>query len=58
VLDELDRGGLQEVQATGLHWTRGFFLAKDIARADQGGPDLLSQDPSLRGNFTLSLKIW
>jgi uncharacterized protein (DUF362 family) len=56
VLDELDRGGLQEVQATGLHWTRGFFLAKDIARADQVVQTCCLKTHRYGGNFTLSLK--
>jgi uncharacterized protein (DUF362 family) len=56
VLDELDRGGWQEIQATGLHWRRGFFLAKDIARADHVVQTCCLKTHRYGGNFTLSLK--
>jgi uncharacterized protein (DUF362 family) len=56
VLDELDRSGWQEMQATGLHWNRGFFLAKDIARADCVVQTCCLKTHRYGGNFTLSLK--
>jgi uncharacterized protein (DUF362 family) len=56
VLDELDRSGWQEIQATGLHWNRGFFLAKDIARADCVVQTCCLKTHRYGGNFTLSLK--
>jgi uncharacterized protein (DUF362 family) len=56
VLDELDRSGWQEIQATGLHWSRGFFLAKDIARADCVVQTCCLKTHRYGGNFTLSLK--
>jgi uncharacterized protein (DUF362 family) len=35
VLDELDRTGWREIQAPGLHRSRGFFIASIFARADR-----------------------
>jgi uncharacterized protein (DUF362 family) len=35
VLDELERPGWTEIQDAGLHWSRGFFLASIVARADR-----------------------
>jgi uncharacterized protein (DUF362 family) len=56
VLDELDRSGWQEIQATGLHWSRGFFLAKDVARADYVVQTCCLKTHRYGGDFTLSLK--
>ena len=56
VLDELDRGGWQEIQAAGIHWNRGFFLAKDIARADYVVQTCCLKTHRFGGDFTLSLK--
>ncbi len=56
VLDELDRGEWQEVQATGLHWSRGFFLAKAFAQADHVIQTCCLKTHRYGGNCTLSLK--
>lgn len=56
VLDEIDRSGWQEIQAAGLHWSRGFFLAKDIARADCVVQTCCLKTHRYGGNFTMSLK--
>jgi uncharacterized protein (DUF362 family) len=56
VLDELDRPGWQEIQAAGLHWSRGFFLAKDIAMADYVLQTCCLKTHRYGGDFTLSLK--
>ncbi len=56
VLDELDRSGWQEIQAPGMHWSRGFFLAKDFARADFIIQTCCLKTHRYGGNFTLSLK--
>jgi uncharacterized protein (DUF362 family) len=56
VLDELDRGGWQEIQAAGLHWRKGFFLAKEIARADYVVQTCCLKTHRYGGDFTLSLK--
>ena len=56
VLDDLDRSGWQEIQAAGLHWDRGFFLAKDIARADYVVQTCCLKTHRYGGYFTLSLK--
>lgn len=56
VLDEMDRGGWQEIQDAGLHWSRGFFLAKDIARADYVIQTCCLKTHRYGGNFTMSLK--
>jgi uncharacterized protein (DUF362 family) len=56
VLDGVDRGGWQEIQAAGLHWSRGFFLAKDVARADHVVQTCCLKTHRYGGDFTLSLK--
>lgn len=56
ILDELDRGGWQEIEAAGLHWNRGFFLAKEIARADYVIQTCCLKTHRYGGDFTLSLK--
>jgi uncharacterized protein (DUF362 family) len=56
VLDELDRGGWQEIQAPGLHWSRGFFLPKAVTRADRVVQTCCLKTHRYGGHFTLSLK--
>jgi len=56
ILDELDRRGWQEIQAAGLNWSRGFFLATDIARADYVVQTCCLKTHRYGGDFTLSLK--
>jgi uncharacterized protein (DUF362 family) len=56
VLDEVDRDGWQEIQSAGLHWSRGFFLAKDIARAGYVVQTCCLKTHRYGGDFTLSLK--
>jgi uncharacterized protein (DUF362 family) len=56
VLDEIDRGGWHEIQAAGLHWSRGFFLAKEIARADYIIQTCCLKTHRYGGDFTMSLK--
>ena len=56
VLDEIDRGGWQEILQTGLHWNRGFFLLKDVARADCVVQTCCLKTHRYGGDFTLSLK--
>lgn len=56
VLDELDRSGWMEVQAAGLHWSRGFFLSKEIARADRVIQICCLKTHRFGGNITMSLK--
>jgi uncharacterized protein (DUF362 family) len=56
VLNEVDRGGWQEIQAAGLHWSRGFFLAKEIAKADYVVQTCCLKTHRYGGLFTLSLK--
>jgi uncharacterized protein (DUF362 family) len=56
ILDELDRGGWQEIQAAGLHWSRGFFLSKDVARAGYVIQICCLKTHRYGGNFTMSLK--
>jgi len=56
VLDEADRTGWQEIQAPGLHWSRGFFLASAFARADHVLQTCCLKTHRFGGHFTLSLK--
>jgi uncharacterized protein (DUF362 family) len=56
VLDELDRSGWQEIQAPGLHWNRGVFIAKVFARADHVIQTCCLKTHRYGGHFTLSLK--
>lgn len=56
VLDDLGRQGWQEVQAPGLHWSRGFFLASVFARADRVVQTCCLKTHRYGGHFTLSLK--
>ncbi len=55
-LDDLDRTGWQEIQAPGLHWSRGFFLASVFARADHVVQTCCLKTHRFGGHFTLSLK--
>ena len=56
VLDDLDRHGWQEVQAPGLHWSRGFFLASVFAQAERVVQTCCLKTHRYGGHFTLSLK--
>ena len=56
VLDELDRTGWTEIQDAGLHWSRGFFLASAVARADRVVQTCCLKTHRFGGHFTLSLK--
>lgn len=56
VLDELDRNGWLEIQAAGLHWSRGFFLSKEIAQADRVIQICCLKTHRFGGNITMSLK--
>jgi uncharacterized protein (DUF362 family) len=56
VLDELNRSGWQEIQAAGLHWKRGFFLAEIFNRADHVVQTCCLKTHRYGGHFTLSLK--
>ncbi len=56
VLDELDRHGWQEIQAPGLHWSHGFFLASVFAQADRVVQTCCLKTHRYGGHFTLSLK--
>jgi uncharacterized protein (DUF362 family) len=56
VLDEVDRSGWQEIHAAGLHWSRGFFIAKDFTRADCVIQTCCLKTHRYGGDFTMSLK--
>jgi uncharacterized protein (DUF362 family) len=56
VLDEIDRTGWREIQAPGLHWSRGFFIAGVFARADRVVQTCCLKTHRFGGNFTMSLK--
>ena len=56
VLDELERNGWHEIQAPGLHWLRGFYLANIFARADRVVQTCCLKTHRYGGHFTLSLK--
>jgi uncharacterized protein (DUF362 family) len=56
VLDELDRTGWREIQAPGLHWSRGFFIANIFARADKVIQTCCLKTHRFGGHFTMSLK--
>ena len=56
VLDELDRTGWKEIQAPGLHWSRGFFIASIFARADRVVQTCCLKTHRFGGHFTMSLK--
>jgi uncharacterized protein (DUF362 family) len=56
VLDELDRTGWLEIEAPLLHWSRGFFLAAAIGRADHVVQTCCLKTHRYGGHFTLSLK--
>jgi uncharacterized protein (DUF362 family) len=56
VLDELDRTGWREIQAPGLHWSRGFFIASVFARADRVVQTCCLKTHRFGGHFTMSLK--
>ena len=56
VLDELERTGWQEVQAAGLHWSRGFFIAKLFTQSDRVIQTCCLKTHRYGGHFTMSLK--
>jgi uncharacterized protein (DUF362 family) len=56
VLDEIAREEWQEVQAPGLHWSRGFFLAHAFTRADFVVQTCCLKTHRFGGHFTMSLK--
>jgi uncharacterized protein (DUF362 family) len=56
VLDELDRTGWQEIQDVGLHWSRGFFIAKLFTRSDRVIQTCCLKTHRYGGHFTMSLK--
>lgn len=56
LLDELDRNGWHEVQAPNLNWSRGFFLANVITRADRVVQTCCLKTHRYGGHFTMSLK--
>ncbi len=56
VLDEIDRGGWQEIQSPGLHWNRGFFLPKAVTQADRVVQTCCLKTHRFGGHFTMSLK--
>jgi uncharacterized protein (DUF362 family) len=55
-LDELDRPGWREIQAPGLHWSRGFFIAGIFTRADRVVQTCCLKTHRFGGHFTMSLK--
>ena len=56
VLDELDRNDWHEIQAPGIHWSRGFFLAGVFSRADRVVQTCCLKTHRYGGHFSLSLK--
>jgi len=56
VLDELDRTGWGEIQALGLHWSRGFFIANVFTSADRVVQTCCLKTHRFGGDFTMSLK--
>ena len=56
VLDEIERNGWQEIQAPGLHWQRGFFIANVFTRADRVIQTCCLKTHRYGGHFTMSLK--
>ena len=56
VLDELERTGWQEVQSAGLHWSRGFFIAKLFTQSDRVIQTCCLKTHRYGGHFTMSLK--
>jgi uncharacterized protein (DUF362 family) len=56
ILDELDRTGWKEIQAPGLHWSRGFFISGIFSRADRVVQTCCLKTHRYGGHFTMSLK--
>jgi len=56
VLDEMERNGWLEIQAPGLHWDRGFFMAAPFMRSDHVVQTCCLKTHRYGGHFTLSLK--
>jgi uncharacterized protein (DUF362 family) len=55
-LDEIDRTGWQEIQAPGISWQRGFFLASAFLRADYVVQTCCLKTHRFGGHFSISLK--
>ncbi|MFA4860349.1 DUF362 domain-containing protein [Methanoregula sp.] len=56
LLDEMERFGWHEIQAPGLHWSRGFFLAAPISRSDHVIQICGLKTDRYGSHFALSLK--
>ena len=56
LLDEMERFGWHEIQAPGLHWSRGFFLAAPISRSDHVIQICGLKTDRYGSHFSLSLK--
>jgi uncharacterized protein (DUF362 family) len=56
ILDDLDRTGWKEIQAPGLHWSRGFFISGIFSRADRVVQTCCLKTHRFGGHFTMSLK--
>jgi uncharacterized protein (DUF362 family) len=56
LLDEMERFGWLEIQAPGLHWTRGFYLAAPVMRADHLIQTCCLKTDRYGSHFSLSLK--
>jgi len=56
LLDEMERYGWLEIQAPGLHWERGFFLAAPIMRSDHVVQTCCLKTDRYGSHFSLSLK--
>jgi uncharacterized protein (DUF362 family) len=56
VLDEIERTGWREIQAPGLHWSRGFYIASSISQADRVVQTCCLKTHRFGGHFTMSLK--
>jgi len=56
ILDELDRTGWREIQAPGLHWSRGFFISAIFSQADRVIQTCCLKTHRYGGHFTMSLK--
>ncbi len=56
VLDELDKEGWVKYQREGMHWLRGFYLAKIFHDADKIVQTCCLKTHRFGGHFTLSMK--
>ncbi len=55
-LDSLDTDGWEDIQAEGLHWKRGFKIARIFREADTVVSTCCLKTHRFGGHFTLSLK--